>query len=89
MEQVHGLREAIKKILEEASIDVAEERVIHYITRELHQGRKIDDILNDPYIRNRLNEQQLDLVLGNEEILKAVQEELSKAFVEWDFSFEK
>lgn len=89
MEQAHGLREAIKKILEEASIDVAEERVIHYITRELHQGRKIDDILNDPYIRNRLNEQQLDLVLGNEQILKAVQEELSKAFVEWDFSFEK
>lgn len=87
MEQEHGLRAAIKRILEEASIDVAEERVIHYIVRELHQGRKIDAILNDPYVRNRVNEKHLDEVLENEEILKAVEEELNKAFIDWDFKF--
>jgi hypothetical protein len=89
MEQEHGLRAAIKKILEDASIDVAEERVIHYIIRELHQGRKIDAILNDPFVRNRLNEKQLDTVLGNETILQAVEQEMSKAFSEWDFKFEE
>lgn len=89
MEQEHGLRAAIKKILEDASIDVAEERVIHYIVRELHQGRKVAAILNDPFIRNRVSETNLDHVLENEVILQAVEEELSKAFKDWDFKFEE
>ena len=89
MEQEHGLRAAIKKILEDASIDVAEERVIHYIVRELHQGRKIAAILNDPFVRNRVSEPSLDQVLENEVILQAVGEELSKAFADWDFKFEE
>jgi hypothetical protein len=89
MEQEHGLRAAIKKILEDASIDVAEERVIHYIVRELHQGRQIAAILNDPFIRNRVSETSLDHVLENEVILKAVEEELNKAFTDWDFKFEE
>jgi hypothetical protein len=87
MEQETGLRAAIKRILEEASINVAEERVLHYIVRELHQGRNIKVILNDPYVRNRVNEGQLDKVLDNPEILKAVEEELNKAFKDWDFKF--
>lgn len=89
MEQEHGLRAAIKKILEDASIDVAEERVIHYIVRELHQGRKIAAILDDPFVRNRVNETSLDHVLENGVILEAVQEELNKAFTDWDFKFEE
>jgi hypothetical protein len=87
MEKETGLRVAIKRILEDASINVAEERVLHYIVRELHQGRNINVVLNDPYVRNRVNEAQLDKVLDNPEILKAIEEELTKAFTEWDFKF--
>jgi hypothetical protein len=87
MEKEYGLRAAIKKILEDASINVAEERVLHYIVRELHQGRNINAILNDPYVRNRVNETQLDKVLENQEVLHAVEEELNKAFTDWDFKF--
>jgi hypothetical protein len=82
------LTAAIRKILEDSSIDVAEERVISYIIRELHNGRSINEILSDPYVRNRVSEQQLDKVLENEEILKAVEDEMKKAFKEWDFKFE-
>ncbi len=87
MEQERGLRAAIKKVLDEASINVAEERVLHYIVRELHQGRNVNTILNDPYVRNRVNEAQLDKVLDDPEVLKAVEEELNKAFKDWDFKF--
>jgi hypothetical protein len=87
MEKETGLRAAIQRILEEASINVAEERVLHYIVRELHQGRNINAILNDPYVRNRVNEAQLDKVLDNSEVMKAVKEELNKAFTDWDFKF--
>jgi len=89
MTEEHGLVAAIRKILEDASIDVAEERAIKYIVRELHNGRSIDDILNDPFIRNRVNEQELDNALGNPEILKAVKDEMGKAFKDWDFKFEE
>ena len=87
MEQESGLRAAIKRILEDASINVAEERVLHYIIRELHRGRNINVILNDPYVRNRVNEKQLDKVLDDPEVLKAIEEELNKAFADWDFKF--
>ena len=87
MEQEQGLRSAIKRILEEASINVMEERVLQYIVRELHQGRKIKTVLNDPYVRNRLNESEIEKLLENEKVLKAVEEELNKAFKDWDFKF--
>ena len=89
MEKEHGLRAAIAKILKDASIDVAEERVVQYIIRELHQGRKVSAILDDPFVRNRVNEAQLEKVLEDETVLKAIEEEMKKAFGAWDFKFEE
>jgi predicted RNA binding protein with dsRBD fold (UPF0201 family) len=87
MEQEQGIKSAIKRILEEASVNVVEERVLQYIIRELHQGRSIEAVLNDPYVRNRLNESEIEELLENEKVLRAVQEELNKAFKDWDFKF--
>lgn len=87
MEQEQGIKSAIKRILEEASINVVEERVLQYIIRELHQGRRIEVVLSDPYVRNRLNESKIEELLENEKVLRAVQEELNKAFQDWDFKF--
>ncbi len=89
MEKDHGLRAAIAKILTDASIDVAEDRVVHYIIRELHQGRQVSAILNDPFVRNRVNETQLEKVMEDETVLKAIDEEMRKAFAAWDFKFEE
>jgi hypothetical protein len=84
-----GLRKFIRRVLEEAALDVVEERVISYIVRELHHGRKISAILADPYVRNRVNEERLGEILENPEILKAVEEELDRAFKTWDFEFKE
>ncbi len=87
MEKEQGIKSTIKRILEEASINVVEERVLQYIIRELHQGRRIEAVLGDPYVRNRLNDSEIEELLENEKVLKAVQEELNKAFKDWDFKF--
>lgn len=84
-----GLRNFVQKILEDIALDVVEERVINYIVRELHHGRKIAAILADPYVRNRVNEDRLSEILESPDILKAVEEELDKAFKTWDFEFKE
>lgn len=89
VENETGLRNFVRKILEDVALDVVEERVINYIVRELHHGRKISAILADPYVRNRVNEDRLSEILENPDILKAVEEELDKAFKTWDFEFKE
>lgn len=84
-----GLRKFVRKLLEDVSLEVVEERVISYIVRELHHGRKISDILADPYVRNRVNEDRLNEILETPDILKAVEEELNRAFKTWDFEFKE
>ncbi len=87
MPEENGHTGLVKKILDDASVDILEERVIAYIVRELHSGRKMSKILNDPYVRNRVNEERLNELLENEEVVGAVEEELEKAFSKWDFKF--
>lgn len=89
MSQERGLTAAVRKILEEVSLDVLEERVIAYIVRELHNGRSINVILNDTYVRNRTNEERLNEILESPDVLAAVDEELNRAFSQWDFKFEE
>lgn len=89
VENETGLRKFVRKILEDIALDVVEERVISYIVRELHHGRKIPAILADPYVRNRVNEDRLNEILESPDILKAVEEELDKAFKTWDFEFKE
>jgi hypothetical protein len=49
-----------------------EERVAAYVIREHERGRSLDDILNDPYVRNRLTPSQQSRLLDRPDIIKAV-----------------
>lgn len=73
------VRLIIEKLL---AADVVEERVVQYICREVRVGRKLVSVLQDPYIQNRVNPELLCKVLQNPAIVKAVEEELIKAFRE-------
>ncbi|MDI6891628.1 MAG: hypothetical protein QMD08_01315 [Actinomycetota bacterium] len=83
------LRVIVRKFLEDLSTDVVEERVVNYIIRELHLGRSLSTILKDPYVRNRIDEERLGHILGNSEIIGAVEEELKEAFATLDFRFKE
>ena len=49
-----------------------EDRVAAYVIREHERGRSLDDILDDPYVRNRLTPAQQARLLDRADIIRAV-----------------
>ena len=81
------LGDAIQRYLEEMRLDISEERVMNYIVREVRLGRKLSDVIQDAYVENRVDKDQLGHLLENKEVIEAVEEELDKAFKQKDFKF--
>lgn len=50
----------------------SEDRVATYVIREHDRGRSLAEILEDPYVRNRCNDQQRARLLDNPDIVRAV-----------------
>lgn len=57
----------------------AEERVAVYIIREHDRGRDLADILDDPYVVNRLSPQEVARVLERPEVIKAIGDDIAEA----------
>lgn len=76
------LAELIARFFEEMAEDLLRERVIQYIIRELRNGRKLQDILKDPYVTNRIPEERLSEVLSNSELIDTLEKEIRKTFEE-------
>ena len=49
-----------------------EDRVASYVIREHERGRTLLEILEDPYIRNRLTPEQTKRLLDRPEIVQAI-----------------
>jgi hypothetical protein len=49
-----------------------EDRVAAYVVREHERGRPLDEILEDPYVRNRLTPQQTKRLLDRPEVVHAL-----------------
>jgi hypothetical protein len=49
-----------------------EDRVAAYVVREHERGRTLADILDDPYVRNRLTPQQAERLLDRPEVIHAI-----------------
>jgi hypothetical protein len=49
-----------------------EDRVAAYVIREHERGRKLDEILEDPYVRNRATETQRARILERPEVIEAL-----------------
>jgi hypothetical protein len=84
---VASLSESIRAFLEELSVDELEERVVEYVVREVGNGRRLSDALNDPYVRNRLSQDKLARVLENPEVIAALERSIASAFERKDFGF--
>jgi len=50
----------------------AEDRVAAYVIREHERGRSIEEILDDPYVRNRSTPEQRARVLERPEVIHAI-----------------
>jgi len=84
---VAGLSDSIRSFLKELSTDELEERVVEYVVREVGNGRRLDEALHDPYVRNRLSEEKLRKVLETPEVITALEQSISTAFQNKDFGF--
>jgi hypothetical protein len=81
------LSASIRAFLKELATDELEERVIEYVVREVGNGRKLEEALNDPYVRNRLSAEKLRHVLETPEVITAVEGSITAAFKSKDFGF--
>ena len=52
-----------------------EERVQAYLLREHDRGRSLAEILEDPYVRNRLTPQERERLLDRPEVIRALGED--------------
>jgi hypothetical protein len=52
-----------------------EEALAAYIIREHKQGRSLEDILDDPYLKNRASDEQRLRLLERPEVIRAVGED--------------
>lgn len=82
-----SLVEKVQQFMDDLALDVVEERIVDYVIREVRNGRKLADVLADPYVKNRLNEDKLAKVIENPEIASAIEEQISQAFRTRDFGF--
>jgi hypothetical protein len=79
--------EAVQKFLQDLSEDVAEERVVNYVIREVGNGRRVSEVLKDPFVKNRLSEQRIGHVLENPHVLDAVERDIVASYKSKDFEF--
>jgi hypothetical protein len=49
-----------------------EERVARYVILEHERGRRLEEIVEDPYIRNRVTERELARILDRPEVVEAL-----------------
>ena len=58
----------------------AEDRVATYVIREHRRGRRLAEILDDAYVKNRLTAQQRERLLEREDVIHAVGHDEIAAF---------
>jgi hypothetical protein len=56
-----------------------EDRVAAYVIREHDRGRALNDILDDPYVRNRCAPHAIQRLLDRPDVLKAIGDDLARA----------
>jgi hypothetical protein len=53
-----------------------EERIAEYVIREHRAGRALEEILADPYIKNRCTPQEIARLLDRPELIRALGEDM-------------
>jgi hypothetical protein len=57
----------------------SDDRLAAYLIREHSRGRALDEILEDPYIRNRSNEAQRGRLIERPDVIHAVGEDTHRS----------
>ena len=82
-----SINERMKQFFADRASDPVEERVVEYVIREVRNGRRLMEVMEDPFVRNRLDESKRSGILENTEIMDALEEEIHSAFQTPDIGF--
>ena len=69
-----GIQEEIRKLVNTES--AKHKRLIEYTERQLRAGRDLDEVLQDPYIINRLTPVERRALLDEPEVVEAASDDL-------------
>ena len=82
-----SINERMKQFFSDLANDPIEDRVVEYVIREVHNGRHLMEVMEDPFVRNRLSDSRRVEILENTEIIDALEEEIHSAFQTPDIGF--
>lgn len=69
-----SIQEEIRKMVGDGS--AKHKRLIEYAVRQLHQGRGLDHVLEDPYVTNRTTPLQRRALLDEPEVVAAAGDDI-------------
>lgn len=72
--------------LHDLSSNVRDDRLLRYISTQLHEGRHLDEIMTDSYITSHTDEARRAQLLMNPTVIKALEDEIKKQFFDYDSS---
>jgi hypothetical protein len=82
-----SINDRIKQFFQDLAADPVEERVIEYVIREVHNGRRLMEVIEDPYVKNRLSEEKTQAIFENPEVVDALEDEIHSAFQKPDTGY--
>jgi hypothetical protein len=77
---------AIQERFRDLSANVRSERLIRYISKQVGEGRSLDDVMADHYIMSHTNETTRATLVQNPAVLKAVDDAMKRLFAEFESS---
>jgi len=75
-----SINDRIRQFFDDLASDPVEERVVEYVIREVNNGRRLMEVIDDPYVRNRLSDEKREHILENPEVVDALEHEIQTAF---------
>lgn len=72
--------------LHDLSANVRDDRLLRYISTQLHEGRHLDEIMTDTYISSHTDEARRAQLLMHPTVIKALEDEIKKQFFDYDSS---
>jgi hypothetical protein len=69
-----GIHEEVRRLVNTES--AKHKRLIEYVVRQLHSGRGLEQVLEDPYVVNRINLVERRALLEEPEVIEAAGDEV-------------
>lgn len=82
-----SINERIKQFFTDVASDPVEERVVEYVIREVHNGRRLMEVINDPFVKNRLSDEKTQAIFENPEVVDALEAEIQSSMTSPDIGF--